>query len=50
MLSDSYGFEGHLTWLHPHNRNVRTKIRQQLQVLRDHGIIRFIGGKRDNII
>jgi type II restriction enzyme len=45
-LSDAYGFEGRLARLHPHNRNVRPKIRQQLQVLRDHGIIRFLGGGR----
>jgi type II restriction enzyme len=42
-LSDAHGFEGRLAGLHPRNKNVRPKIRQQLQVLRDHGIIRFLG-------
>jgi hypothetical protein len=29
--------------LHPANRHVRDKIRQQLQVLRDLGLIEFLG-------
>jgi type II restriction enzyme len=40
-LSDAYLFETHLAKLYPENSNVRPKIRQQLQVLRDAGIIRF---------
>jgi type II restriction enzyme len=40
-LSDAYLFETHLAALHPGNNNVRPKIRQQLQVLRDAGIIEF---------
>ena len=40
-LSDVYAFEGDLQRLHPRNRNVRAKIRQQLQVLRDLGLIDF---------
>ncbi|MDE2842698.1 MAG: restriction endonuclease [Chloroflexota bacterium] len=28
---------------HPENHNVEAKIRQQLQVLRDHGVLRFVG-------
>lgn len=40
-LSDAYLFEEHLAKLYPENNNVRPKIRQQLQVLRDAGIIRF---------
>ena len=36
-LDDVYAFEPHLSRLYPDNRNVRPKIRQQLQVLRDHG-------------
>jgi type II restriction enzyme len=36
-------FEQELSKLHPQNRHVRPKIRQQLQVLRDRGIIRFVG-------
>jgi type II restriction enzyme len=40
-LSDAYIFEAHLAKLYPENNNVRPKIRQQLQVLRDTGIIQF---------
>lgn len=40
-LVDVYRFESALQKLHPGNRNVRAKIRQQLQVLRDAGYIEF---------
>jgi type II restriction enzyme len=40
-LQELYRYESELTGLHPHNRNVRPKIRQQLQVLRDLGLIEF---------
>jgi type II restriction enzyme len=40
-LSDVYQFEDHLKQLHTGNNNIRAKIRQQLQVLRDKGIITF---------
>jgi type II restriction enzyme len=42
-LADIYAFEDELSALYPRNRNVRPKIRQQLQVLRDLGLIRFLG-------
>ncbi len=42
-LRDVYAFENRLAQLHPRNRNVRPKIRQQLQVLRDHGVLGFLG-------
>ena len=42
-LSDIYAFEHTLSALHPDNNNVRPKIRQQLQVLRDAGLVRFLG-------
>jgi type II restriction enzyme len=45
-LVDVYAHEQSLTRVHPGNRNIRPKIRQQLQVLRDMGMIRFIGGGR----
>jgi type II restriction enzyme len=45
-LSDVYIFEGQLARLHPANKNVRPKIRQQLQVLRDLGFVEFLGGGR----
>jgi hypothetical protein len=38
----SYEFESHLAALHPDNRHVRDKIRQQLQVLRDLGFLEHI--------
>ena len=34
-----YSFEGELAWKHPGNRNIRPKIRQQLQVLCKLGLI-----------
>lgn len=41
-LVDMYKFENYLSELHPENNNVKPKIRQQLQVLRDAGIIEFV--------
>jgi type II restriction enzyme len=41
-LADVYAFESHLNALYPNNRHVRQKIRQQLQVLRDHGYLEFV--------
>ena len=40
-LSGLYEHEHYLSQLHPKNRNVQAKIRQQLQVLRDMGVIEF---------
>lgn len=42
-LSDIYTYENQLARLHPDNRYVRDKIRQQLQVLRDLGLLEFLG-------
>lgn len=42
-LSDMYAFESELINLYPENQNIRPKIRQQLQVLRDRGYIVFLG-------
>jgi len=42
-LADIYAFEDRLAKLHPMNKHIRPKIRQQLQVLRDHGIVEFLG-------
>lgn len=36
-------FAGQLQLRHPMNNNIRPKIRQQLQVLRDRGFLEFIG-------
>jgi type II restriction enzyme len=41
-LDDMYGFESLLKSRHPQNNFVRDKIRQQLQLLRDKGIIEFV--------
>jgi HKD family nuclease len=41
-LSRVYEFEGNLQRLHPMNRHIRDKIRQQLQYLRNHGLLEFL--------
>ncbi len=41
-LSEMYDFENELAIKHPNNRNIKPKIRQQLQILRDKGIIAFV--------
>ncbi|MFZ0086009.1 MAG: DpnI domain-containing protein [Candidatus Acidiferrales bacterium] len=43
-LRDVYASEKQLGRLHPDNQHVRDKIRQQLQVLRDLGLLQFLGG------
>ncbi|HEY3800376.1 MAG TPA: DpnI domain-containing protein [Caulobacteraceae bacterium] len=45
-LDDVYAFEPRLSALYPGNHNVRPKIRQQLQVLRDQGWLTFLGRGR----
>jgi type II restriction enzyme len=45
-LAEVYAFEDYLSALHPENNNVRPKIRQQLQVLRDAGLLEFTGRGR----
>src|SRR3990172_6540244 len=45
-LTDVYGFESELAKRHPTNKNVKPKIRQQLQVLRKHNVIDFLGRGR----
>ena len=45
-LSQMYEFESRLSGLYPMNQHVRQKIRQQLQVLRDRGIIECLGKGR----
>jgi type II restriction enzyme len=42
-LADVYAHSGALAKLHPNNAHVRDKIRQQLQVLRDLGLLKFLG-------
>ena len=43
-LQDVYAHADALAKLHPANRHVRDKIRQQLQMLRDMGFLQFLGG------
>lgn len=45
-LDEAYSFDKQLQRLHPDNRNIRPKIRQQLQILRDKGILEFKGSGR----
>jgi len=42
-LDDMYMFVPLLKKLHPSNNNTEAKIRQQLQILRDNGVVEFIG-------
>ena len=43
ILDDVYKFEKTLKAKYPNNNFIKDKIRQQLQILRDKGIIKFIG-------
>jgi len=45
-IEDVYAFESGLAALYPNNRNVKPKIRQQLQVLRDSGYLEFVSRGR----
>jgi hypothetical protein len=42
QIDDIYAFEERLSRIYPDNRNVRPKIRQQLQFLRDRGYLDFV--------
>jgi type II restriction enzyme len=42
-LADVYAFEAYLQAKHPSNHRVKEKIRQQLQTLRERGVIEFLG-------
>lgn len=44
-LEDVYQFESWLASQHPANHNIRPKVRQQLQILRDNNIIEFLGNE-----
>jgi type II restriction enzyme len=41
-IADAYLFERILSRQHPDNRHIRPKIRQQLQILRDLGYLKFV--------
>jgi len=42
LLDDVYIFENELSKLHPENKHIKDKIRQQLQILRDKKYLKFI--------
>lgn len=42
-LADVYDFEDRLEEQYPENGHIRAKIRQQLQVLREEGLVEFLG-------
>ena len=45
-LAEVYQFEAHFASLHPDNHRIHEKIRQQLQELRDLGLVKFLGRGR----
>ena len=45
-LDDVYRFETQLSQLYPNNQNLKPKIRQKLQELRDHGYLDFVSRGR----
>jgi type II restriction enzyme len=45
-LNQVYAFAVELKFKHPENNHIKDKVRQQLQVLRDKGIIEFVGRGR----
>lgn len=49
-LQEIYNFEVDLKFLHPENNNVKPKIRQQLQILRDKGYLEFVSGGKYRVL
>ena len=49
-LNDIYAFENELSILHPDNKYIRDKIRQQLQFLRDKNYLKFLGNAKYKLI
>lgn len=49
-LQEMYSFAETLGKMHPQNKNIKPKIRQQLQFLRDRGILEFLGEGEYKII
>jgi type II restriction enzyme len=43
QLSELYDREGQFAAAYPGNRHIRAKVRQQLQILRDLGVLSFEG-------
>jgi len=50
LLDEIYQFEGDLKKIHPENNNIKAKIRQQLQFLRDKGYLKFIESGKYRLI
>lgn len=49
-LGEMYNFEEEMKKMHPRNKNIKPKIRQQLQILRDKGIIEFLGNGKYRVM
>lgn len=49
-LAEIYRFDRRLAALHPQNRHIRAKIRQQLQILRDLRFVKFLGDGRYRLV
>ena len=49
-LAEVYEFASELAVLHPNNKHVKDKIRQQLQVLRDNGLLEFVSRGRYRLL
>lgn len=49
-LDDVYAYESELAKLHPENKHVKDKIRQQLQVLRDKNYLDFVSRGKYHLI
>ncbi|MFH0930106.1 MAG: DpnI domain-containing protein [Candidatus Moraniibacteriota bacterium] len=49
-LDELYAFESFLNKKHPENKHIKDKIRQQLQVLRDKGYLKFINRGKYQLI
>ena len=45
-LNDIYAYQQYLEQQYPNNRHIRDKIRQQLQILREKGHLKFVGRGR----
>ena len=45
-MSNVYNAENELVRLFPNNKNIKAKVRQQLQILRDKGWLSFLGNGR----
>lgn len=50
VLQDIYNFENILSQKHPNNKHIRDKIRQQLQLLRNKGYLRFLNNGKYQLI